>query len=277
MAYYYNFCPPEPTPTVTPTMTVTPTPSVTPEVSPQPTPSVTVTVTPSQPLVPVTPTVTPTITPTASPVVGYYYKRFVDCNNNYCYMTLATYNYNVNYNGLVLTVGNKYDYQGTIYTYVDDIVLYTNSPSCLLGNITLVTPYVIYYNGFYEYPDPQHPNGGTLVYIDDCGVQQTISNIFVTENCQQVTVLSVVSHVGLTIDCEPVQYVKFLRCAGGYCYMDMPTFNSYGVGYFQLGDRFYGAIEGDYNYLYQYIGQTVYLTSTPSCVLVGVTRTTNTC
>lgn len=73
-------------------------------------------------------------------------------------------------------------------------------------------------------------------------------------------------------------YYKFSKCDGSYCYMSESTFNSYAPTFFQTGFRYYGAIEGDPNYLYVYTGQVEILyTLSPSCLLTGVTSTNDVC
>lgn len=77
-------------------------------------------------------------------------------------------------------------------------------------------------------------------------------------------------------------YVFYRMCLQTNCYMSVDTYNYYvglyGPGYFQTGNRYYGAIENDKDYLYEFTGQTIILyTLTPECQLNGVSATTDTC
>ena len=46
---------------------------------------------------------------------------------------------------------------------------------------------------------------------------------------------------------------------------------------FSSGDRFYGAVENDPNYLYTFTNQMFNFSVAPSCVATGLTSTQNTC
>lgn len=56
------------------------------------------------------------------------------------------------------------------------------------------------YSGIYTYPDPVHPNGGTIYYTDANGNPQTITNVYDTDMPTFVAVIGSVSAVG----CYPI-------------------------------------------------------------------------
>lgn len=78
---------------------------------------------------------------------------------------------------------------------------------------------------------------------------------------------------------DTVMYWKLIKCDGTVCYITNDTkitLQSQGMT-FSSGDRFYGLIEGDKNYLYTFTNQMFNLSSTPSCVAIGLTKTSDTC
>ena len=74
----------------------------------------------------------------------------------------------------------------------------TNSPPIPTPSAT--STYTFSYEGIWLFPDPVHPNGGTVQYYDYGGLQ-TINNIYSNDGCQTVQVLSVDFTVGVIPDC----------------------------------------------------------------------------
>lgn len=74
-------------------------------------------------------------------------------------------------------------------------------------------------------------------------------------------------------------YYRMVKCDGTNCYLPQATKEAYEVVYgsISVGDQFYGAIDGDVNYLYLYTGQLVALCPPITCVASGITATTDTC
>ena len=54
------------------------------------------------------------------------------------------------------------------------------------------------------------------------------------------------------------------------------TYEGY-LGTFQTGDKFYGAISGNKDYLYTWLNDSVNLSIIPSCIITGLSRTTDAC
>ena len=83
----------------------------------------------------------------------------------------------------------------------------------------------------------------------------------------------------ISLNIDPCFYYKLLKCDGTYCYMEQAVKEYYEglLGTFQSGDMFYGAIEGDSNYLYTWVGLTEVLETVPTCLISGVSRTTDEC
>lgn len=83
----------------------------------------------------------------------------------------------------------------------------------------------------------------------------------------------------ISLNVDPCFYYKLSKCDGSFCYMEQSVKDIYEgiLGTFNTGDRFYGAIEGNPDYLYTWTGLTEILESTPTCLITGVSRTTNEC
>lgn len=77
----------------------------------------------------------------------------------------------------------------------------------------------------------------------------------------------------------PGMYFQMYRCNGETCYLPKSVKDAYEFihGAIQTGDRFYGAIEGNPDYLYTYTGVSYVSAITPDCVVNGITKTTDTC
>jgi len=77
----------------------------------------------------------------------------------------------------------------------------------------------------------------------------------------------------------PTLYYRLPNCYGVYCYMTQYTKNTYEgyLGTFQTGDKFYGAISGNKDYLYTWLNDSVNLSIIPSCIITGLSRTTDAC
>lgn len=75
-------------------------------------------------------------------------------------------------------------------------------------------------------------------------------------------------------------YWKFIKCSdSSEIWMEDSVKNRYenSLGNFQSGDRFYGAVEGDKNYLYTYTSQSRNQGSYDGSELRGVSRTSDVC
>jgi len=56
------------------------------------------------------------------------------------------------------------------------------------------------YDGIWGLDDPEHPDGGTLVYIDGCGNTVTITEIWIVGYCTEFTYSSIVSRIGVSLN-----------------------------------------------------------------------------
>ena len=94
----------------------------------------------------------------------------------------------------ILADDGFYNYDGSFREQNDGILLDINtcSSASITGN----------YDGLWEFGDPAHPDGGTLVYIDECGNTVTVTEIWFTGVCTEFTYSSIVSRVGVSLnDC----------------------------------------------------------------------------
>jgi len=96
----------------------------------------------------------------------------------------------------------------------------------LRSEFSPLTLYSFYYVGIYNSGDGAHPGGGTLVYIDANGVQQTIPGIVSEDGCVEYFANSIVSSVGLAVcipqdNPTPQNYIyyqtEYVNCAGAAC------------------------------------------------------------
>jgi len=92
------------------------------------------------------------------------------------------------------------EYIWVLQVFVNDYTYSGGEQSSTCGP-TLPT-YSYHYVGLYEFGDEVHPNGGTLVYIDENSVEQTITNIVLEDGCVEYLAASIVSNVGLAT-CTP--------------------------------------------------------------------------
>ncbi|MBN2661597.1 MAG: hypothetical protein JXR54_10050 [Tannerellaceae bacterium] len=78
----------------------------------------------------------------------------------------------------------------------------------------------------------------------------------------------------------PIQkYYLMYRCDGETCHLpeSVKVAYEYVNGIIQTGDRFYGAIEGNPDYLYTYTGQGYTASVPPTCIVNGISKTSDTC
>ncbi len=82
---------------------------------------------------------------------------------------------------------------GICINYID-IILETTTTT----TTTLLPLSSFHYIGIWGFGDEAHPNGGTIVYIDEFGNEQTITDIFVEGGCLEYLANSIVSTIGVT-------------------------------------------------------------------------------
>lgn len=71
----------------------------------------------------------------------------------------------------------------------------------LRSEVELLPVTAFYYEGIYEYPDELHPDGGTVVFVNEFG--DTVTQMgFWSGFCMEVLAQSITSHVG-TVTCTP--------------------------------------------------------------------------
>jgi hypothetical protein len=97
----------------------------------------------------------------------------------------------------ILAPDGYYNHDGSFREQNDGHLLNidTCAANAIIGN----------YDGIWELDDPEHPDGGTLVYIDECGITVTVTDIWLTGVCTEFTYSSIVNAetVGVTLnDCE---------------------------------------------------------------------------
>ena len=97
----------------------------------------------------------------------------------------------------ILAPDGYYNHDGSFREQNDGHLLNidTCAANAIIGN----------YDGIWELDDPEHPDGGTLVYIDECGSTVTVTDIWLTGVCTEFTYSSIVNAetVGVTLnDCE---------------------------------------------------------------------------
>ena len=102
-----------------------------------------------------------------------------------------------NSNLTILANDGYYNHDGSFREQNDGHLLNidTCAANAIVGN----------YDGIWELDDPEHPEGGTLVYIDECGSTVTVTDIWLTGICTEFTYSSIVNidTVGVTLnDCE---------------------------------------------------------------------------
>ena len=101
-----------------------------------------------------------------------------------------------------------------------------------------------------------------------------------TTNAACVSTTTTIPATTTTTTRLPIQkYYVMYRCNGSMCYLpeSVKVAYEYVNGLIQAGDRFYGAIEGNPDYLYTYTGMGYTSSTTPPCVVNGISRTTDTC
>ena len=96
----------------------------------------------------------------------------------------------------------------------------------LRSDFSPLTLYSFYYVGSWSVGDGAHPEGGTLVYIDANGAEQSITGIVTEDGCVEYFANSIVSSVGLAVcvpqgSPEPQNFIyyqtEYVNCAGAAC------------------------------------------------------------
>jgi hypothetical protein len=122
-----------------------------------------------------------------------------------------------------------------------------------------------------------------LVAVVDTA-QYDIGEIIDTQNgydCSQlsVTTTTVAPVVTTTTTSAKTKYYLMYKCNGENCYLPeyIKTAYEYVHGEISHGDRFYGAIFENSDYLYTYVGTLYESETAPFCVVNGITKTTDSC
>lgn len=111
-----------------------------------------------------------------------------------------------------------------------------------------LTLYSFYYAGSWSSGDVSHPEGGTLVYVDANGAQQSITGIVSENGCVEYFANSIVSSVGLT-SCvpqgspEPQNFIyyqtEYVNCAGAACAGEAQPVWIYNISPSLIKNKFY--------------------------------------
>jgi len=124
-------------------------------------------------------------------------------------------------------------------------------------------------------------------YIFDPPVGATAYQVRDTGNCAVILELTcgegplpTTSTTTTTEAPQEILYWKFYgMCTDNWCYMtqDVKDTLEESLCPFGVGDRFYGEIEGNPEYLYIFTNTLIYSTTVPDCILTAVSRTTDDC
>mgnify|MGYP005858204827 CR=1 FL=1 len=138
-----------------------------------------------------------------------------------------------------------------------------------------------FYNTSDLTPDDYYaPGSGTIGFTD-----QSYGNAIYTANIAIDGSMSsndacLTTTTTTLIETNGKKYWMFSRCVdSSEFWMEDSIKNKYesSLGKFQTGDRFYGAVEGDRNYLYTYVPKSKVFDSLPQFELRGVSRTDDRC